>query len=138
MNNRSYQGRIYGKCASKANSRQLIFFSGKPKSIKSKDALQFVKDIKKQIGKKLFLEGDLKATFNIYYPSKRNDLDESLVMDGLEGLLYKNDRQIKKKIVEKFWDKEKPRVEFEIEEINWNESHRIQNNNRGKARGKHG
>jgi len=118
MNNRSYQGRIYGKCASKANSRQLIFFSGKPKSIKSKDALQFVKDIKKQIGKKLFLEGDLKATFNIYYPSKRNDLDESLVMDGLEGLLYKNDRQIKKKIVEKFWDKEKPRVEFEIEEIN--------------------
>ena len=119
-----YQGRIYGKCASKANGRQLVKRKCKVKgrvitiSIKSDAALQFVKDLKKQIRKRVFLEGDLKAIFNIYYPSKRNDLDESLVMDGLEGLLYKNDRQIKKKVVEKFWDKENPRVEFEIEEIN--------------------
>ena len=54
-------------------------------------------------------------TSTIYYASRRPDLDESLIMDGLQkaGIL-KNDRQIKEKHIYNRIDKVRPRAEIEI------------------------
>lgn len=56
-------------------------------------------------------------TATLYYASRRPDLDESLVMDCLQGVVYKNDRQIKVKHI--YWglDKANPRCEIIIEPL---------------------
>ena len=50
----------------------------------------------------------------IYYASRRPDLDESLVLDLLQGVTYLNDRQVKEKHI--YWglDKENPRCEISV------------------------
>ena len=37
----------------------------------------------------------------IYYSSRRPDLDESLILDLMQGVIYKNDRQVKQKNI--YW-----------------------------------
>jgi len=56
-------------------------------------------------------------TMWIYYASRRPDLDESLILDLLQGLVYLNDRQVKERHV--FWglDPDRPRAEMIIEQI---------------------
>ena len=46
----------------------------------------------------------------IYYKTRRPDLDESLILDLLQGKIYKNDRSIKLKYVLHGLDKEEPRT----------------------------
>ena len=41
---------------------------------------------------------DVSVIIGIYYAS-RPDLDESLILDCMQGLVYKNDRQVKEKHV---------------------------------------
>ena len=121
---KTYSQQFQGECVSKANSRRLVSVKGKPRFIKSSKALTFVKDIQAQ-AKKItqLLEKDLEAHIKIYYSSRRPDLDASLVLDALEGVWYKNDRQFKRLFLEKFLDKNNPRVEVFIREItDWNES----------------
>ena len=121
---KTYSQQFQGECVSKANSRRLVSVKGKPRFIKSSKALTFVKDIQAQ-AKKItpLLEKDLEAHIKIYYRSRRPDLAASLVLDALEGIWYKNDRQFKRLFLEKFLDKNNPRVEVFIREItDWNES----------------
>ena len=101
---------ILGEPASKANSRRLVFIGGKPRFIKSKKALLYSRDFDLQcpVRKNLF-EEDLSIAIKIYYRTRRPDLDESLILDLLEGKVYKNDRSIKSKYVEHGLDKEHPR-----------------------------
>jgi Holliday junction resolvase RusA-like endonuclease len=63
------------------------------------------------------MSGDIKMTMWIFYASRRPDLDESLILDLLQGVVYLNDRQVKERHV--FWglDPDKPRVEMIIEQI---------------------
>jgi Holliday junction resolvase RusA-like endonuclease len=65
----------------------------------------------------VLLEGDLRISITIYYASRRPDLDESLILDLLQGYVYANDRQIKEKHI--YWglDKENPRSEITVEVI---------------------
>jgi Holliday junction resolvase RusA-like endonuclease len=109
---------IFGEPASKANSRRLVKFGGISRLIKSKKALSY-SDMFKQQCKQLdvLLEGDLRININIYYASRRPDLDESLILDLLQGYVYANDRQIKEKHI--YWglDKENPRSEITVEVI---------------------
>ena len=100
---------ILGEPASKANSRRLVFIGGKPRFIKSKKALLYSKafDLQCPVRKNLF-EEDLSIAIKIYYKTRRPDLDESLILDLLEGKVYKNDRSIKSKYVEHGLDKEHP------------------------------
>ena len=100
---------ILGEPASKANSRRLVFIGGKPRFIKSKKALLYSRDFDLQcpVRKNLF-EEDLSIAIKIYYRTRRPDLDESLILDLLEGKVYKNDRSIKSKYVEHGLDKEHP------------------------------
>ena len=63
------------------------------------------------------LEGPLSFRGTLYYPDNRSDLDPSLLQDALEGIVYKNDRQIKHFDIRHGIDKDNPRAEIEIVEM---------------------
>ncbi len=101
---------IIGEPASKANSRRLVSIKGRMVPIKSKKALAYSKDFNNQcpVLENLY-EGDLAIAMKIFYQSKKPDLDESLVLDLLQGKVYKNDRAVKMKHIEWGLDREYPR-----------------------------
>lgn len=111
---------ILGEPCSKANSRRLVKSkTGSPMFIKSKKALDYVASFGKQCKRAdpLLLE-DVAVTIRIYYASRRPDLDESLILDCMQGLVYKNDRQVKEKHI--IWggvDKENPRSEISVRHL---------------------
>ena len=108
---------IHGEPCSKANSRRLVKSkTGRPLFIKSQKALDYVKSFERQCQKidPLF-EKDVAVKITIYYASRRPDLDESLILDCMQGLVYKNDRQVKEKHI--IWggvDKENPRAVISV------------------------
>lgn len=113
---------VYGEPASKANSRRLVSFKRKggagsrPALIKSQKALDYNEAFQKQCPKlSPLIEGDVSVTITIYYASRRPDLDESVILDAMQGLVYLNDRQVKEKHI--FWglDKTNPRAEIIVE-----------------------
>ncbi len=101
---------IHGEPCSKANSRRLVMIKGRMVPIKSKKALAYIEDFDKQcpVRHTLFTE-DLIACIKIFYKTRRPDLDESLILDAMQGKIYKNDRAIKLKYIEHGLDKESPR-----------------------------
>jgi len=105
---------IVGEPASKANSRQLVTIKGRPAFIKRKKAREYVKAFQLQCMnlEDEMLEGDLWVDITIYYASRRPDLDESVILDCMQGFIYKNDRQVKEKWVRWGLDKENPRAEI--------------------------
>ena len=109
---------IFGEPASKANSRRVVRFGGMSRLIKSKKALSY-SDVFKQQCKPLptLMSGDLRVTLHIFYASRRPDLDESLILDLMQGLIYENDRQVKERHC--YWglDPDNPRAEIIIERI---------------------
>ena len=109
---------IQGQPYSKANSRKLVTIGGKPRFIKSAPARRYVTDFQIQCPRlDPLLEGDLEIWITVFYQSRRPDLDCSLVFDAAEGYLYKNDRQIKEQHL--FWrlDRENPRSQIFIREM---------------------
>jgi|SRR6056300_1064536 Holliday junction resolvase RusA-like endonuclease len=111
---------ILGEPCSKANSRRLVKSkSGRPMFIKSSKALAYVKSFEKQCAKSdTLIEEDVSVSITIYYASRRPDLDESLILDCMQGLIYKNDRQVKEKHI--YWggvDKDNPRAEISVEHL---------------------
>tara|TARA_R110001592_G_scaffold28649_3_gene104827 strand:- start:3477 stop:3725 length:249 start_codon:yes stop_codon:yes gene_type:complete len=67
------------------------------------------------------LQGDLAFHAEIYYPSRRQDLDPSVILDALQGLVYENDRQVKVISCARFLDKISPRAEVIVSEIDFDE-----------------
>jgi Holliday junction resolvase RusA-like endonuclease len=109
---------VLGEPASKANSRQLVRLNGRPMFIKSKKARDYVDAFKLQCPKlSALMEGDLVVHIKIYYASRRPDLDESVILDAMQGLIYENDRQVKEKHVYHALDKHNPRAEIRIETL---------------------
>ncbi len=109
---------IFGEPSSKANSRRLVTFGGKPRFIKSQDALDYVKILQIQAPKLSNpMTGILSFTARIFYKTNRKDLDPSLILDGLQGLIYENDRQIREIHLFHGIDKENPRSEIEVKEL---------------------
>ena len=111
--------KIFGEPASKANSRKMVYISGKPMFIKSEKALAYVKAFKQQVvtAPSQIFTTDVVVTIRIWYASRRPDLDESLILDLLQDVAYENDRQVKEKHI--YWmgvDKENPRCEIEVKE----------------------
>ena len=109
---------ILGEPASKANSRKMVYVRGKPMFIKSQKALEYASMFKQQaLAGNEMLAGDVAVHIKIYYASRRPDLDESLILDLLQGVAYENDRQVKEKHI--YWglDKELPRAEIRVEKI---------------------
>jgi Holliday junction resolvase RusA-like endonuclease len=109
---------IFGEPASKANSRRVVRFGGMSRLIKSAKALSYSDAFKQQCGKlPTLMTGDLRVTLHIFYASRRPDLDESLILDLMQGLIYETDRQVKERHC--YWglDPENPRAEIIIEKI---------------------
>lgn len=109
---------IFGEPASKSNSRRVVRFGGMSRLIKSEKALNYSEVFKQQC-KPLaqLMTGDLRVTLHIYYASRRPDLDETLILDLMQGLIYENDRQVKERHA--YWglDPENPRAEILVEKI---------------------
>lgn len=63
------------------------------------------------------LEGDLKVEATIYYKTRRPDLDESVILDAMETLIYGNDRQVKEKHIKWGLDRENPRSTIKVSQI---------------------
>lgn len=107
---------VYGEPASKANSRKLVLFGNRPASIKSDKARGYARDFQLQVRPILpLVEGELRMDLWIYYASRRPDLDESLILDLLQGKVYENDRQVRERHVYHMLDKANPRVEILIQ-----------------------
>ena len=84
--------------------------------IKSSKALKYSDMFKQQCTPlKELMKGDLCVRMCIFYSSRRPDLDESLILDLMQGLIYENDRQVKEKHI--YWglDPDNPRTEIIVE-----------------------
>jgi len=109
---------IFGEPASKANSRRVVRFGNMSRLIKSQKALDYSGAFKQQCQQVTpLMTGDLRVTMWIFYASRRPDLDESLILDLMQGLIYENDRQVKERHI--YWglDPDKPRAEIIVEKI---------------------
>lgn len=106
---------ILGEPASKANSRRITKSGGKMRSIKSEKALRYVRAFQLQAPVvRPVIEEDIEVEMTIYYASRRPDLDESVILDAMQGLVYANDRQVKKKIITWGLDRDNPRAEITV------------------------
>lgn len=110
-----YHAIVLGEPASKANSRKIVLHGRTPRVIKSDKARAYCSAFVRQV-KSLpkLLAGDLSITLRIFYSSRRPDLDESLILDLLQGVAYENDRQIKEKHIIWGLDPANPRCEIAI------------------------
>jgi hypothetical protein len=136
---------VFGELASKANSRELVTRRMKDEQgnvhnrvmfIKSKKARSYEADALKQIPPKcrVRLQGPVCVTLDIFYASERPDLDESVLLDVMQDRYqrivlpngevkreliqngcYRNDRQVRKKIVTHYIDRANPRAIVRIE-----------------------
>ncbi len=117
-NTREHSFSIAGEPASKANSRKIVMFGKRPAVIKSEKARAYLKAFEEQCQAidPLF-EKDVGVEMTIFYASRRPDLDESLILDAMQSRIYKNDRQVKEKIIRHGLDKESPRAEIRVYEL---------------------
>lgn len=109
---------VLGEPASKANSRRLVKFGNRPAIIKSDKARKYVAAFRAQCPKlSTPLEGDLAVWIKIWYASRRPDLDDSVILDAMQGLIYANDRAVKERHV--FWglDRTNPRATIVVTQV---------------------
>lgn len=67
--------------------------------------------------KRKMLTGDLEIIIRLYFGTKRKadwDNFNKIVGDSLSGIVYKDDSQIVRATVEKYYDKQNPRIEIEV------------------------
>jgi Holliday junction resolvase RusA-like endonuclease len=113
---------LHGEPASKANSRRLVTIRGQARLIKSQKALDYVAVVKATHPPlSPLLEGDLRMTADVYYASRRPDLDVSLILDALQDIVYRNDRQVREMHLYHHLDRENPRAEITLEEMHYDD-----------------
>jgi hypothetical protein len=118
MELKAHQFEILGEPASKANSRKIVIIRGRPASIKSDKARKYAAYFLEQCQEieEMFFD-DVCVEMLIYYASRRPDLDESLILDLMQGKIYNNDRQVKQKNI--YWglDRENPRTVIRVSSL---------------------
>ena len=103
-----YKMRSFGKFVS-------MYISKRGKEVKASYQQQASKQWKGKM-----LEGDVEIDIKLYFGTKRkSDWDNfhKVSMDALSGIVWVDDVQIQKATVEKFYDKDFPRIELNINEI---------------------
>jgi Holliday junction resolvase RusA-like endonuclease len=101
---------IEGEPASKANSRRIVKRGNRLASIKSAKALNYSDTFRAQLPLyPMAYIGDVKIEVDVWYASRRPDLDISLILDLLQGHAYVNDRQVKEQHARWHLDPERPR-----------------------------
>ena len=109
---------ILGEPASKANSRKIVKFGNRMASIKSDKARHYWKSAEEQLPSGIVpTKKDVCVEMVIYYSTRRPDLDESLILDIMQGYIYENDRQVKQKKI--YWqlDRNQPRSIIRVYEL---------------------
>lgn len=96
--------------------------SKKPKIIKSKEAKEYTKYVHMEClrQKTKFLNGKLSFSMDILIKDRKDfDIDavQKLLFDSLEGIIYKNDKQIVEMIVRKHIGVEKDGINILIREL---------------------
>ena len=106
---------IEGEPASKSNSRKIVNFGKRMGVIKSEKARNYEKLFATQCPiLENLIENEVKVELIIYYASRRPDLDESVILDCMQGKIYVNDRQVKQKHI--YWglDRNRPRTHVRV------------------------
>jgi len=117
---RRWQGIVLGEPVSKANSRRIVRFGSKLRVIKSEKGLAYVEAVAKQVPElpeDRQLRAPIRLTAHIHYASNRPDLDPSLLLDALQGRIYRNDRAVREMHLYHHLDRANPRAEVYLEEI---------------------
>ena len=90
--------------------------------IKSKKARNYEASIKQQVAMLgELMTGRLRMDATVYYRTERPDLDVSLILDGLQGRIYKNDRQVREQHLYHRIDRDNPRAEIIVTPIDMEE-----------------
>ena len=114
---------IYGSVPSKSNSYKIITIGGHASLAKTSTMKEFEKNFYLQCGayRNRNISGYFELYIDVYFQSNEPDLDNSLkgLRDGLQGCkAIKNDRNCVKIVANKFIDKQNPRIEFTLVEVN--------------------
>ena len=83
----------------------------------TKRAREYKKKVEEICPEMDLLTSELTVSIKYYFGDKRvRDIDNfsKVIFDSFSGIVWKDDRQITKLILEKFYDKENPRTEVEI------------------------
>ena len=114
---------IYGNTPSKSNCYKIIKLGNHASLAKTPALKKYEQDFFMQLSGELRgknIEGFFEFEVDVYYPSMRSDLDNSLkvILDCLQkAKAIKNDNKCMKIIAQKFVDKKEPRIEFIIKEL---------------------
>lgn len=54
---------------------------------------------------------------NIHYQSRRSDLDDSLILDAMQGRVFKNDRQVRERHIFGYIDRDNPRTDIVVTQV---------------------
>ena len=107
---------VYGQPASAKNQRRIVSFKGSPRLIKSEKALSYSKSFLVQCPQlETLIVDDVALLVDVYYASRRPDLAcIDLIQDLLQGLVIKNDRQVK--VSQSIWnlDPKTPRARIRL------------------------
>lgn len=116
---------ILGQPYSKANSRRLVRYGSRTRSIKSEKALNYEAhafwqfDAQRNMHKTFTKPVAVEIT--IFYPDRRQDLDPSLILDVMQNAkVYENDRLVHEMHLFRKIDKLNPRSEITVWEIKEN------------------
>lgn len=114
---------ILGNAPSKANQYKIITLGGHGSLAKTSALKEYEKKFYLQCGayRNKNIQGFFELYVDVYFHSNQPDLDNSLkcLLDCLQTCkAIKNDRNCVKIVANKFIDKNNPRVEFTIVEVN--------------------
>lgn len=116
-----YQQVIQGKLPSKSNCYKIVTLYGHGSLAKQRVLKEYEKSFYLQCGlRNANIKGFFKLSVDVYHENMRPDLDNGLkiLLDCLQSCkVIQNDRQCVEIHARKLIDKEKPRIEFTIEEI---------------------
>ena len=110
---------ILGNCPSKSNCYRIVSIAGHASLSKTKALKKYEDDFYIQCNKyrNAGIDGYFELHLRVFYPSQRSDLDNYLkiILDCLQRVkAIRNDNKCVKLVAEKYFDKERPRIEFEI------------------------
>lgn len=102
---------IYGNCSRKSNCYKVVTVGRHASLAKTKSLKEYENQFYIQCDR--YRNADIADYFElhvrVFYPSQRSNLDNSPT-----GQSHSNDNKCVKIVAEKFLDKEKPRIEFEL------------------------
>lgn len=113
---------IQGTPPSKANTYRIVTIAGHASLAKTKALREYERNFFLQMGayRNARIDGLFELELRVYYPSLSHDLDNSLkvILDCLQaGGAIKNDNRCVKIVAQKFIDKDRPRVELRLNDL---------------------